>query len=134
MTEGLGSVPVSHRDPKQMEDPGKKMQEASKNYQDLLRVIIEHKEFIEIEEKMKLNDSIDMGDETNPEEDALEAIACFNDNMNTIAMNAFQMEKLLSLSMQENKVIEDWLSQLNKTTEETEHCMMNSINITKQDF
>lgn len=106
----------------------------SKNYQDLLKVIIEHKEFIELEEKMELNDTMEQGNETNQEEDALEAIARFNESMNTIAMNAFQMEKLLSLSMQENKVIEDWLTQLNLTTEETEQRMMNSINITKQDF
>ena len=36
---------------------------------------------------------------------SLEAIVHFNEDMKIISMNAFQMEKLLGLCMQENKVI-----------------------------
>jgi hypothetical protein len=45
-----------------------------------------------MEEKLKitqLDDNKEQGNENNTEEDALEAISMFNDNMNSLAMNAF---------------------------------------------
>jgi hypothetical protein len=98
-------------------------------------VIIEHKEFVEIQEKIKNNDIQEvLVTETNPEEDALEFIASFNDSMNTMAMNAFQIEKMLGICMQENKIIEEWMGQLSKLTEETEQRLMSDINSAKNEF
>lgn len=116
-------------------DQKQKQTKISENYQDLLRVIIEHKEFVEIQEKIKNNDIQEvLVTETNPEEDALEFIASFNDSMNTMAMNAFQIEKMLGICMQENKIIEEWMGQLSKLTEETEQRLMSDINSAKNEF
>ena len=66
----------------------------SENYQELLKLIIEHKEFIELEEELNSQNKDDLssrskGKDNNAAEDALEAIALFNDNMKQLAVNAY---------------------------------------------
>ena len=47
---------------------------------------------------------------------SLDAISSFNLDMKTLAMNAFQMEKLLGYAIQEQKLITEWVESLDKIT------------------
>jgi hypothetical protein len=97
-------------------------------YQNLLKMIIKHREVTEIQMKNEL--------EVRTREDArsewaaevsLEAVARFNEDMQLLAMNAFQMEKLLGFAMQENKVVKQWILALEESTLKEESIIIQSV-------
>ena len=45
-------------------------------------------------------------------ENSLDALANFNQDMRTLALNAYQMQELMSLAMDENDLILGWMQQL----------------------
>jgi len=49
-------------------------------------------------------------------ENSFDAILHFNQDMKILAMNAYQMQELLSYSAEENDLIIDWLARLDACT------------------
>ena len=60
--------------------------------------------------------------ESNPEmqdevaENSLEALVSFNEDMKTLALNAYQMQDLLDSALEENDLILKWMNQLEEST------------------
>lgn len=60
--------------------------------------------------------------ESNPEmqdevaENSLEALVSFNEDMKTLALNAYQMQDLLDSALEENDLILQWMNQLEGAT------------------
>ena len=59
-----------------------------------------------------------LGDEA--AEDSLEALVSFNEDMKTLALNAYQMQDLLDCALEENDLILEWMQQLENSTLEAE--------------
>lgn len=53
-------------------------------------------------------------------ENALEALVCFNDEMKTLASNAYQLQELLGAAINENKTLTKWMTDLEDATLESE--------------
>ena len=49
-------------------------------------------------------------------ENSLEALVSFNDDMKTLALNAYQMQDLLDSALEENDLILQWMNQLEGAT------------------
>ena len=52
--------------------------------------------------------------------------------MKTFAMNAYQMEKLLTYALEENKLITEWLKEVENTTGEVETQILGNLNTTNK--
>tara|TARA_B110000285_G_C14834127_1_gene472276 strand:- start:112 stop:426 length:315 start_codon:yes stop_codon:yes gene_type:complete len=68
-----------------------------------------------------INDIKDLID-SNPEmqddvaENSLEALVSFNEDMKTLALNAYQMQDLLDSALEENDLILQWMNKLEGAT------------------
>ena len=49
-------------------------------------------------------------------ENSLEALVSFNEDMKTLALNAYQMQDLLDSALEENDLILQWMNQLEGAT------------------
>ena len=56
----------------------------------------------------------DLGDEV--AENSLDALANFNKDMRTLAVNAYQMQELMNLAMDENELVLQWMTHLEENT------------------
>lgn len=61
-------------------------------------------------------------------EDALEALVQFNEDMNTIGLNAYQLEELLENLLEEHSELILWMNDLETQTLEVESDVMSMVN------
>ena len=47
---------------------------------------------------------------------SLESLVSFNEDMKVLALNAYQLQDLMKLSLQENEVLVEWIQRLEDTT------------------
>lgn len=68
--------------------------------------------------KTLVEDNPNLGDEV--AENSLDALVSFNEDMKTLALNAYQMQELLDAALEENNVILEWMQQLEDGTLDAE--------------
>lgn len=64
-------------------------------------------------------------------EESLEALVSFNKDMKTLALNAYQMQELTSLAMQENDLMLEWLAAMETSTLKVEDDLTRMAGIVK---
>lgn len=70
-------------------------------------VIEELPNFQKVKDENEILQDDDVGDEV--AETSLEVLCNFNEEMKLLAMNAFQLQELLTLSLEENDALLEWL-------------------------
>lgn len=65
-------------------------------------------------------------------ENTVNALVSFNNDMKCLALNAYQMEDLLDLTLQENDAYMDWFAQLEERTSATESKLFKVGKVTKK--
>jgi len=73
-----------------------------------------------------VNDNEDFGHEV--AENTLDALSIFNADMKILALNAYQLQDLLELTLKENDVMLDWITYLEQTTLESESAIFKAAN------
>ena len=68
--------------------------------------------------KTLVENNPNLGDEV--AENSLDALVSFNEDMKTLALNAYQMQELLDAALEENNVILEWMQQLEDGTLDAE--------------
>lgn len=70
--------------------------------------------FLKIKDESEILQEDDIGDEV--AETSLEVLCNFNEEMKLLAMNAFQLQELLTLSLEENDTLLEWLQSMESST------------------
>mgnify|MGYP006109879777 CR=1 FL=1 len=77
-------------------------------------VIEELPDFQKVKDENEILQDDDVGDEV--AETSLEVLCNFNEEMKLLAMNAFQLQELLTLSLEENDALLEWLQSTESAT------------------